>query len=374
MVDGEPAGRTPPRSGPPIRLAFGAGGWVLVLSVLFISAIVFWRPHLHSVLPDGLWVADSSVGGGAVGPLRFEPLPAPTTAEVEELAATVARRLMGRVVAAWEARGSDYLDPELAALCEALFFSRDPPVGKREDPELPGLEGEGIRGKPLCASMEGFSLHAAQAVPSWDREALERLLRYGLRAPFCQERLSLREDGRVVYRLRRPWPKEGGATHLILDPLDFLRRLAVLVSFPYSHQVRYHGVFANRSRMRRCLPSAPSREDAGAEAQAPCELELHASGRVGGEGRGQRAAFSGRRRMPWAQLLRQLLHVDALSCPRCSTAARSIPMVVLAFLTDPDVVGRILRHLGWPWVAPSLAPARFSGSEGGAYPVDVRWR
>lgn len=33
-------------------------------------------------------------------------------------------------------------------------------------------------------------------------------------------------------------------------------------------------------------------------------------------------------------------------------------MVVLAFLTDPGVVSRILRHLGLPTVAPALAPAR----------------
>jgi hypothetical protein len=84
----------------------------------------------------------------------------------------------------------------------------------------------------------GFSLHAAQCVPAHDREALERLCRYGLRAPFSQERLSRRPDGKVVYRLRRPWPNASGATHLVLEPLDFLRRLAALVSFPYAHQVR----------------------------------------------------------------------------------------------------------------------------------------
>lgn len=33
-------------------------------------------------------------------------------------------------------------------------------------------------------------------------------------------------------------------------------------------------------------------------------------------------------------------------------------MVVLAFLTDPDGVGRILRHLGLPDAAPAVAPAR----------------
>jgi len=43
--------------------------------------------------------------------------------------------------------------------------------------------------------------------------------------------------------------------------------------------------------------------------------------------------------------------------------ARSVPMVVLAFLTDPDVVGRILRHLGLPACAPALAPARVASWE-----------
>ena len=39
-----------------------------------------------------------------------------------------------------------------------------------------------------------------------------------------------------------------------------------------------------------------------------------------------------------------------------------MPMVVLAFLTDPDAVGRILRHLGLSLTAPVLTPARPSGS------------
>jgi hypothetical protein len=42
-------------------------------------------------------------------------------------------------------------------------------------------------------------------------------------------------------------------------------------------------------------------------------------------------------------------------------------MVVLAFLTDPEVVGKILRHLGLPLSAPALTPARSSAvpSQGG---------
>ena len=181
-----------------------------------------------------------------------------TTADVEDLTATIARRLMGWVAAGWEAEGSSYLDPALAALCDAYFFSRNPPVGKRDTPLLKGMEEVGLEGKPLCASVEGFSLHAAQSVGAGDREGLERLLRYDLRAPFSQERLSLRPDGKVVYRLRRPWPTAQGAMHLILEPLDFLRRLAALVSFPRAHQVRYHGSPCGAQPLAAVTPSAAS--------------------------------------------------------------------------------------------------------------------
>ena len=68
-----------------------------------------------------------------------------------------------------------------------------------------------------------------------------------------------------------------------------------------------------------------------------------------------------RRRTPWAQLLLRVLHVNSLACPRCSLPGQPVPMVVLAFLTDPEVVGKILRHLGLPTTAPALAPSRSSG-------------
>jgi hypothetical protein len=83
------------------------------------------------------------------------------------------------------------------------FGSPGRPRGIRDLPFLTGVEGEsevggegsesGLRGKSLCASLAGFSLLA---------------------------------DGQVIYRLRRPWPTPRGATHLLLEPLDFLRATA----------------------------------------------------------------------------------------------------------------------------------------------------
>jgi hypothetical protein len=102
-----------------------------------------------------------------------------------------------------------------------------------------------------------------------------------------------------------------------------------------------HGVFAGRSRLRGLLPSPPQREDLltidGAPGQAvPPEPRSRIDGSVA-----PLASRAPRRRMPWAQLLRRVLHVEALSCPKCSTHLRAVSMVVLAFLTDPDGVERI---------------------------------
>ncbi len=351
------------RRGRAIGIADGHAG-----SVSFIQRFgsgLNLNVHIHMILPDGLFVP---VSDDTSAPLRFVPLSPPTTAEVEELTRTVAGRLTARLAAASEEE-NDYLDPNLAALVEALFWSRDAPPGTRDIPLLSGLEGgreeDGLQGKPLCAAVAGFSLHAAQCVQAHDREALERLLRYGLRAPFSQERLSRRPDGKVVYHLRRPWPHAGGATALVLEPLDFLRRLAALVSFPYTHQTRYHGVFANRSKVRGLLPPPPpSRHAPNIDTSVSADVQEPSD--TGANGSKGPPSGGSRRRIPWAQLLLRVMHVDALACPQCSpcplrgTAAQTVPMVVLAFLSDPEVVGKILRHLGLPTTAPVLAPARSS--------------
>ena len=45
-------------------------------------------------------------------------------------------------------------------------------------------------------------------------------------------------------------------------------------------------------------------------------------------------------RRTWPRLIAQVYEVDPLECPRCHS-----PMKVIAVITDPDVVRKILRHL-----------------------------
>ncbi|MCB9558770.1 MAG: transposase, partial [Deltaproteobacteria bacterium] len=52
-----------------------------------------------------------------------------------------------------------------------------------------------------CAAIDGFSLHANVTLRAGDPDALRRVIRYGARQAFAQDRLSLTDDGRVAYRL-----------------------------------------------------------------------------------------------------------------------------------------------------------------------------
>jgi hypothetical protein len=81
--------------------------------------------------------------------------------------------------------------------------------------------------KPRCAVFEGYSLHADLAVGHKETKKLERLLRYRLRPPFAQKRLSLTSDGKVRLKLRKPYTT--GQTEIVLPPKDSLRRLIATI-------------------------------------------------------------------------------------------------------------------------------------------------
>jgi len=67
---------------------------------------------------------------------------------------------------------------------------------------------------------------------------------------------------RVVYQYKRAF--RDGSTHVLLEPLDFMARLAALVPRPRLNLTRFHGVFAPIFKYRkRIVPRrAPSRVDA----------------------------------------------------------------------------------------------------------------
>ena len=87
--------------------------------------------------------------------------------------------------------------------------------------------------QPLCADIDGFSLHAAVRVGANDRKRLEQLCRYITRPALSDERVQLNNAGQVELKLKTPW--RDGTTHLVMSPLEFMQRLAALVSWLRLH-------------------------------------------------------------------------------------------------------------------------------------------
>ena len=66
--------------------------------------------------------------------------------------------------------------------------------------------------------------------------------------PIATKRLSVDDQGRVVYRYKRPF--RDGSIHVVLEPLDFMARLTALVPRPRLNLTRFHGVFAPNFKHR----------------------------------------------------------------------------------------------------------------------------
>ena len=163
------------------------------------------------------------------------------------------------------------------------------------------------------------------------RKELEQLCRYITRPAIANERLKRNRAGQVVLQLKSPY--KDGTTHIVMEPLEFMERLAALVPRPRLHLIRFHGVLAPNAKLRsQIVPVPPQRAT-----EPPTD---HAQG--------QRETP----RMSWARLLKRVFDIDVERCPNCGA------LKIIAAIEDPPVIVKILSHLGLPTRGPPRAPAR----------------
>ena len=132
-------------------------------------------------------------------------------------------------------------------------------------------------------------------------------------------------DGRI--KLLTPPDPATGLDHKHFDALDWIHAITTQIPDARQHMVRYYGAYANRAR-RLYRPAGESGADPVGEVEAedapPCDAE---------------AAWQRARRQAWARLLARIYEVDPLVCPRCGEELK-----VVALITDPRVIDRILAH------------------------------
>jgi len=218
-----------------------------VVSIQRFGSRLNLHVHLHVVMPDAVWQSR------AHGTLSAIDLPAPTDDDVEAIAHRMCRK-MTRALAVWQIDRGDHDAPPEASELTSLVLADLP----RSPPRIDDMPSEN-RAR-LAAWCDGYSLECRPNAAPHDRRGLARLLRYGTRPAFAHDRLRW-EDGRVVYELPKPfWT---GQTHVVLGPIEFLRRLAALIPPPRFHTLRYHGLFAAAAKDRQaaCALAPPVDDD-----------------------------------------------------------------------------------------------------------------
>nr|WP_324293067.1 transposase [Sorangium sp. Soce836] len=188
--------------------------------------------------------------------------------------------------------------------------------------------------KPLCAALDGFTLHAATRAGAHHAAAREALLRYVLRPPIAKERVEPQQDGLVRLSLKRAFAD--GTVAVDMDPLSLLCRLAASVPPPRFHTVKYAGVLASASPWRKRIGPRP------AKPQEPTRADEDAASKR------KRGGYR-----PWAELLRRTFAIDVLECPTCKGRMKLVAMV-----TEPRNIARFLSALGEPTDVPARSPNR----------------
>jgi hypothetical protein len=279
-------------------------------------------------------------------------------------------------------------DPAARSALEACLLGS---LGLGELSALPSRQGptdDGHNALPAPTKSQrraghsrGFELHAGGVVSASDRDGRERLLRYCARPPLSLERLSVLDDGRIAYAIRKPW---GNETHRVMSPLQFLARLAALIPPPRHPLIRFYGVFAPHSSWREKvvpirLPCCHQRDENGscspdstaaaaataitvARIVKPSTLPIlarrcsepaaHCVAPVAPRYVAPAAVREPSTRIDWAELLKRVHDVDALAC-QCGGRLNFIALIL-----DDEPACAILDSLHLSSDTPPIAPAR----------------
>lgn len=259
--------------------------------------------------------------------------PDPVAEESLALAGIASASVLGRIALGWRAGA------------RVLRLGREP--------HPPWITSTG----PRQAHLDGFDLHANLRVSGEDRARLEQLCRYLLRPPVAQDRLQRTGDGRVLLELKSEWAD--GTTHLLLEPLELLEKLAALTPRPRINHVLYHGLLAPHSRWR---ARAVSYEGS----KTPLAEILAVDSGAGRVAEYQKETPGKPHSWGWADLMRRAFGLDVLACPRCGGRMR-----LIATIEDPLVIRRILSHLGLATEVPHARPPRPPPGLSGALFADI---
>jgi hypothetical protein len=169
-----------------------------------------------------------------------------------------------------------------------------------------------IRGKILSWRHTGFNVHSR--VRTTTARDARRVAMYMAKPILALTRLSFDEDeGKVIYRYG-----DGDTDRMEMDYLDFIARVTAHIPDKGQVMIRYYGLYSNAHRGKE--------KKRGRAASVMPVLQPPPPGKPS---------------PGWRELIRRVYEVDPLTCPACGAR-----MKVIAFITNYEVIDRIIHHLG----------------------------
>lgn len=229
----------------------------------------------------------------------------------------------------------------------------------------------------------GFSVHGSVTTAADDRFGLERLIRYCARPAFAGSRLgridNQAEQGQETLIYKLPPGDVLGRQYIKLTPMELLDRLAALIPPPRRHRHTYAGVFAPHSALRPLVAAGAGPDPALAVRLHQAAQQMGLAEELGPNNyahEGSQHALkplavqddtncpkpastscpsrrARRASVRWAMLMARIFEILPLKCPRCGQQ-----MKIISFITQPEVIEKILNHLGEPTRPPPISPAR----------------
>jgi len=315
------------------------------------------NPHLHILGPDGVFTINSN------GKTIFKNIPAMSDSDVTKLLTHISSRIMkylqrlgfldkdGRII---DNPTLDHLFQDNETIRSASHHSISgkiafgPNTGKYVTKigsgfgfkeEIPLSKGK------LCYSVNGFSLHAATSTKTHQRDRLYKLIEYIARGPLSNERLKITPSNMVKLELKTHW--SDGTTHLLFTPEEFIEKLSALIPPPRVHLVRWSGVFAPNSPMRKLIVLKP-------------DVKKGIKFKDGDDK--EHGVTSNLKNSSWAKMLARVFKVDVTKCAHCNG-----DMILLSAILDCDSIRRYLDYEGIDPTPPARAPPKISSDIMGHY-------
>ncbi len=177
----------------------------------------------------------------------------------------------------------------------------------------------------------GFSVDNSILITAQDQKARTGLSQYIARHPVSLNKIIyIPEKAQVLYKTK--YNDYFGENIQLFTATDFIAELTMHIPRKHKHLIRYYGIYSSRSRGKARKDGSLDKFGWGARSEEEPKKEP--------EENPVETLSEKKSKQTWARLIKKVFEVDPLICPKCGSE-----MAVLAIITNPEEIQKILTHL-----------------------------